>query len=200
MKVFATDEHRLDDEYSSIASLVDVKNDLPSQVFVPGFSNFTFINFDDIFTGNFYEKISGFQRQINDDELTVFMLKPDPRLYFYHHFGNYPLMKFPASSSNKEYISALFADPGGSPADAVVYNSSVLLFYSTSLRWVIYGSRDFEVAIFASKDKILVDKFQRIYDKTFDVKSAIQNILEPAWVDQFPAEFRMQLLENYTSI
>jgi len=198
MNLFVTNTHEFSEEVRVTSLLVNPEIDLPNQVFVSEFSKFTFINFDDIFSEEFFERLTTFLRYNNEDNLTVFVIDPDPELYFYHHFGKYPLMIIPISCSPQEYVSLMFSDPGESSADAIVYNSSRLVIHSSSLRWAIYGSRDFEVGIFASKDETALDTFKWIYHRTFDVTSVIENILQPAWSpNQFPVDFKKQLLTNY---
>jgi len=46
-------------------------------------------------------------------------------------------------------MQALHEDPGGSPADAIAYNSDVMLVYPQSGPWAIYGDREMEIGIVA---------------------------------------------------
>lgn len=186
-------------ELYSIGSLIDKEKTIPEQVFDSRLSNFAFISIEDIFSEEFFDKMKKFLSQINENDFRVFAIEPDPESYFYHNFGKYPLLMFSMDSTAQQYVSAVFADPGESPADAIGYNSSSLLVYSSSYRWAIYGSRDFEVGIFASESTALSDIFHQIYDDNLDVETAIEHILEPAWVNEFPVDLRTQLLTNYSN-
>ncbi len=179
-------------------SLIDRRAVFPEQVFQSPFSRFTFLNFDEIFSEYFYERMVAFLRSSHENDITLFVVEPDPESYFFHHFQKYPIVKIPATVSSAEFLSAIFEDPKDSPADAIAYNSSRLLVYSSSLEWAIFGSRDFEVGVFASKTESVHASFQTLYERTFNAQDAIESIMKPAWsVNEFPAEFQNQIIANY---
>ena len=69
------------------------------------------------------------------------VLKPDPVTYFFVHFGKYSIIEFSREDSQESYTAALNEDPGGSPADALIFNWSEYVILSSSKKWFIHGVR-----------------------------------------------------------
>lgn len=198
MEEFINDKAEFLEEIRVAENLVINDKTLPAQVFVSEFRNYTFSNFDEIFTSEFFERMVEFLRRTQETVFTLLSLRPHPESYFFKHFKKYPLIRIPISWPVEKYVSSVFADPGESPADAIVYNSSELIIHSESLNWCIYGNRDFELAVFAAIDNNLVSVWHEVYEHTFDAKTAIEDILRPAWApNELPTEFIQQLLANY---
>jgi len=81
--------------------------------------------------------------QWSGDRTTYFIvLDPDPIRYFYPHFHKYPLLEIGSEDSEDDYIAALNADPGTSPADAVGINWSEYVMLPPSKTWFIHTRRD----------------------------------------------------------
>jgi hypothetical protein len=199
MNDFITDRAPYLQAWQSLNELVVVDASLPNQVFQENYRNFSFISFDDIFSEPFYEKMSFFARLLNETSFTMFVIKPDPESYFYRHFGKYPVIKMSNFATSGEFMKLVFEDPGGSSADAIAYNSTNLLIYPDSLRWGIYGSRDFEVGIFAGINQPMSEMFAQTYKSTFDVSAAIETFVEPAWGSScLPDVCRNGLTQNYS--
>ncbi len=197
MTQFIVDAKTFENERMFVERIICPGHSLPDQVF-RDLSAFTFLNFDEIFTDVFFEAVQRFLQSIGDKELTFFVIEPDAVNYFFHHFKKYPLVKFDHASLTHDYMSSLFEDPGGSPADAVAYNSSKLVVHSDSSVWALYGSRDFELGILAFANSELRDRFAVYYPRIFDVETAIENVLVPAWASSaFPTNFRASLFANY---
>ncbi len=182
----------------AVESLMATGRTFPEWIFSAPLTHYTFFIFDAIFSEEFFENLGDFLLELGGIGFTVFTLVPDPERYFFRHFGRYPMVTVLLNSSSEQYMASMFADPGGGSADAIGHNSSELLIYGGELSWCIYGNRDHEVAIFTAADQRLVDLWQRIHGQTMDVKSAIKDILEPAWSpNNVPSDTVKKLLANY---
>jgi hypothetical protein len=123
------------------------------------FSAITFINSDEIFVEGFISKMKLFLKLISENKFYLVVLEPDPEKYFFYHFNKYPLIEISDLDEEDEYFSIIEEDPGDSPADAIQYNSNIILLYSDSLNWVIYVDRNYEVGIFGAKKSEVLEKF-----------------------------------------
>jgi hypothetical protein len=180
------------------------KKRLPDQIFTDTFSNFVFIDFDDIFFEIFFHGIISYLKGIGENVMFLAVIEPDPVDYFYRHFKKYPVLELCVSDTLDSYESATQEDPGGSPADAIAFNSTVLVLYSDSMKWAIYADRDFGLGVVAFTNKQLMQDFVALYgkDRIFDVNGAISQILEVIYVNcstGIPTEIRNQLINNYQS-
>jgi len=189
------------EEVSLARKLISTDASFPDQVFSCELRHFTFFNFDDFFTREFFEGLIQFLRQYGIDEtFTLFTIRPDPEDYFYKNFDCYPILQGSTLWTDEKYLSSVFADPGNSPADAIAYNSMELVLHSQSLDWCMYGNRDMEVGVFGAIEKGLVVNWQSTYPKCFGVETAIETVLKPAWGSSLvPVEYIEKLLSNYRS-
>lgn len=74
-------------------------------------------------------------------EFALIVLDPDPFNYFQFHFEKYPGFIVKAEHSDDQFFRMLFADPGGSPADAIGHNSERYMILPLPGDWFVYGDR-----------------------------------------------------------
>jgi hypothetical protein len=129
----------------------------------------------------------------------VAVLKPDPIEYYYKHFGKYPLFTFGKEDTGADFIAAINEDPGDSPADAIIHNSVVIVVHSESCRWLLYGDRDFEIALIASADFDAASAVQSSLgaERLFSMTGAIEQLLSVVYRGVVPIDIRNALLSNY---
>jgi hypothetical protein len=189
-----------------IDTLIMRERHLPEQVFKSPLSLFVFINSDEIFhTVSFFQRIKSFLSQIEESRLFLAVIEPDPKDYFFHHFGKYSIVEMSVEDTNDDYLRIAQEDPGNSPADAIGFNSRVVLLFSSSGRWAIYVDRDYELGIVGFADKELLKLFASLYgsNNVFDVNQAVEQILKMVYRNrdsEIPPKFRRQLIANYSSI
>jgi hypothetical protein len=188
---------------AEIDSLITRQNQLPEQVFNSEISGYLFFHFDEIFTGEFFEKMKSFLNAIGEARLTLAVIKPDPEEYFYRNFGKYPAVEFSVKDTSDDYLVSLEENPNDSPADALNYNSDILVLYSERLKWAIYADRNFELGIIGFKEENLKNMFMSIFgsDFVFDVKDAITEVLSLVYSHQqkgVPQDVINQLTNNYS--
>jgi hypothetical protein len=82
------------------------------------------------------------------DSFAFVGLRPDPLGYFFNHFPKFPAIIFQPTDSEADYCTMLQADPGGSPADALAFNTWAYVVLPSSGDWIAYGDDSKEIAVF----------------------------------------------------
>lgn len=103
-----------------------------------------------VMTRHFYQFVRallGFTNQDTDDFAFV-GLRPDPVGYFFNHYSRFPAIIFQPTDNEADYCAMLQADPGGSPADALAFNTGAYAILPRSGQWLAYGDDSKEVAAF----------------------------------------------------
>ena len=197
------------DIFSKCQSVIDAiitrEKRLPEQVFKIPLSHFVFIRADDIFhTPTFFERIKSFLGRVGENRWFLAVVDPDPKDYFYHHFGKYSVVEMAADDTDDDYLRIAQEDPGSSPADAIGFNSHVVLLFSYSGTWAIYGDRGYELGVVGFAEKELQEIFISIYggDRVFDTTEALEQIVKMVYSTResgIPLEFQRELIANYGS-
>lgn len=91
----------------------------------------------------------------SEDPFAFVGLRPDPFRYFFYHFSKYPAIVFQPAHSEADYCRLLQSDPGGSPADALAYNTWGYVVLPLSGGWITYGDDSSEIAIFSSTSDVV---------------------------------------------
>ena len=190
---------------SAIDALIMREKHLPEQVFKKPLSLFLFISSDEIFhTASFFERIKSFLRQIGESQCFLAVIEPDPEDYFFRHFGKYSVVEMSVDDTDEDYLRIAQEDPGDSPADAIGFNSRVVLLFSDSRRWAIYADREFELGIVGVAEDNLLRLFTSLYgtDKVFSAGEAVEQLLGAVYSSRdsgVPSDVRQQLISNYHS-
>lgn len=119
----------------------------PEQIFKRPEGPFLFFEFGLFFTARFFESLKQLLHFTNETVASLGVVEPDPERYFYREFRKYPFVSFSVQESAEDYLKGLSEDPGGSSADAPAFNSSKVVVFPASLRWQIFGDREFEWAV-----------------------------------------------------
>jgi hypothetical protein len=176
---------------------------LPKQVFKKPLSLFLFISSDEIFhTASFFERIKSFLGQIGESRCFLAVIEPDPEDYFFRHFGKYSVIEMSVDDTDEDYLHIAQEDPGDSPADAIGFNSRIVLLFSDSRRWAIYVDRDYELGIVGFAEENLLRLFISCYgrEKVFSADEAVEQLLGAVYSNRdsgVPSEVRQQLVSNY---
>jgi len=84
------------------------------------------------------------------DSFAFVGLRPDPFGYFFSHFSKFPAIVFQPEDDEMNYCTKLQTDPGGSPADALAFNTWAYVVMPQAGGWIAYGDDSKETAAFAS--------------------------------------------------
>lgn len=120
-------------------------------------SELVFFDSSIVTTRHYYRFVRDLLRftESSEDSFAFIGLRPDPFKYFFHHFSKYPAIVFQPSHNEADYCRLLQADPGGSTADALAYNTWSYIVLPLSGGWITYGDDSSEIAAFSSTPEIV---------------------------------------------
>ena len=145
--IYSREEYERDSRLLDQA--IDLRKSLPQQVFQPQFSKFMFCEFDFAMSAEFWSLLQALSSPTAHDSVLVAVLQPDPTKYFYQEFRGYSFFTLPTSASSDAYWNTLQIGPDGSPADAPLYNSEIVVWLPKTLRWAIWGQRKIGICVAA---------------------------------------------------
>ncbi|PLR77523.1 hypothetical protein CU633_10000 [Bacillus sp. V3-13] len=125
---------------------------LPEQVFCQQFRYFKFEEFDWTMSGDFWNTLEKLAIETKDNFVLTAVLEPNPEEYFHKEFNYYNWVKLPVGLSADDYFEILEFGPEESPADAVLYNSNTVIWLAPSMKWAIWGERDYGVCVIGIND------------------------------------------------
>lgn len=96
---------------------------------------------------DFYEYLIRESAVIHDGGWVLFCLKPNPYSYYFDHFGVFPLILSDKIQSADAYLTAISADPGGSPADAIAYRGERVVVSSRHGSIIFFFDEVADIAI-----------------------------------------------------
>lgn len=173
---FIADPTEFRNELDHIQRALFRERRLPQQVFRQAPAATCFWNFSALLSDRFFGPLSELSRQTGEDCFWLASLLPDPETYFFRHFRKYPFIRISGDESQGDYVAAINEDPGGSPADAIGHRSDVVVIYPRSLRWVMYGDREWDLSITGILVPEIVPIFNRLFhDCTF---FSAENVIE----------------------
>lgn len=194
------------DLFNEILSLADKVIDrsikLPEKVFRENIEDFLFIDFDRIFTEEFFNKINKFIVNTSESRWYFAVLYPDPQDVFYKYFGKYSVFEINTNDKYEDYWHIVGEEPIEEPFEAIFYEGRKIIMFSDSSNWGIYVDRDFELGVVGFSSKNLTKEFVNVFDKenAFVLNEAILNFLVPAYgsLHLIPEKIRKKLANNYT--
>jgi hypothetical protein len=148
---------------TSVKKILDQTKTLPENVFRQAFKFFLFITFDELFMPLFFNHIKRYLLEAAENGFWLTVIDPDPS-YFWSHFDFFGSIEFSSSDSEDDYLAALNNYPKESIADALAHNSNLLMIFSPTSKWAIYGDRGSGIAICAFSDRAQMEFFKSIYD------------------------------------
>jgi hypothetical protein len=173
---------------------------LPQQVFVQGYTNFKFVEFDLMLGPKFWPMLVKCMEVFGDSEISLVVHDPEPQLYFYGKFGRYAAARFFPHSTSEEYMSPFEWEPDSNIAEALMYSADVVAWYGSSLKWGFWGERGLEVGVYATCDpdaKLPVVEGVPL----FDVEEIVEDFLSILFKNgQVPRDLAEQLKINYRSV
>lgn len=172
-----------------------IQKKLPNQVFKTPFSGFLFQDFDWTLTKDFWDTfLSPLGNVFKDNYILTAVLDPDPIHYFHHNFGYYNMIKFPSNSTANEYWKNLEAGPENSPADAILYNSEIIVWIPPSANWAIWAERNHEICILAFASES-VQKLASPIAKNWKLPN---NVINSSILKKSSHEFLRLFSKNYS--
>jgi len=179
---------------TGVEKILDKTKVLPEKVFNQALRYFLFITFDELFMPLFFNHIKRYLLEIDESSFWLTAIEPDPKLYFRLHFNFWGAIEFFSSDTEDDYLAAVNNYPEDSPADALAHNSNLLMVFSSTNRWAIYGDRETDIAICAFTDQTQMELFKSIYGS--DLLGGVKFAAEYAYATRNNA-LKDKLCDNY---
>lgn len=196
MKVISTTED-FDLIDLSIDRAIDRSKILPDRVFRSAFKYFLFTTYDDLYMTFFLNHVKQYLDRVGERAFWLAVIDPDPRSYFFHHFGFYGAFEFLSSDNEDDYVSALNDYPKDYHADSLMSNSNSLVAVSSSGVWAIISSRDDDIAICGFSDRAQMEIFRSVYGS--DLLNGVDAAAEYAYGASGDASRIERFHKNYSS-
>ncbi|HEK9104075.1 hypothetical protein KFD70_25700 [Bacillus pfraonensis] len=150
--LFLRDKEEFEGWNEKLNEMFHLGFNLPYQVFKKGYGNYMFEEFDFLMEDGGWDEVKKIAQMTNDSFVVMGVLNPHPVKYYYKEFGYYNWLKLPFHLSGNQYIDVLDMYPVDSPADSIMDNSSMIVWFSPSMEWIIIGDREYGIGILTIKD------------------------------------------------
>lgn len=148
----------------------------------------------------FWSTLQALARITNDDYVLIAVLDPNPVEYFYEQFGYVNWGTLPTDLTDDRYIAFLELNPQESMADSMLYNSNVVVWTSPSMKWGIFGERDYGTCILAFRNDFKLENSSSILESWKPVEEIMRLWFPLNFANQnIPEEFIDTLRDNYDS-
>ncbi|MED1017232.1 hypothetical protein [Bacillus atrophaeus] len=182
---------------SMINSLCHVDQTLPEQVFKQRKKYYLFEEFHWVLSDESWEMLRSLAHHYQDEFILMAVLdNPDQINQFYDDFEYFNWIKIPLHITAEEYLSILTDYPKHSKNDCIMNIASRVVWASPTLKWAIYGEREFEICILEI-DHPDVGKPLASWRPLDDV---VLDWISVVFYNQIiPDEFKNKLINNYAS-
>jgi hypothetical protein len=185
---------------SALSSAVLTIERLPAQVFRPQYDRFRFLEFDRFPNPEFLALLRRLMESSLDSKTNLVVVDPDAEIYFHRHFGYFGALEIPADGSWDRYCAEMQNGPPSSPADSLAANSSVLVWFPPSLRWLIWAERQPEIMVLAYR-RTFDGPSEQVLSETDIFPLTVEDALDTssqAWRDRsVRRKFARELIRNY---
>ncbi|MGE3540687.1 MAG: hypothetical protein AB7N91_25015 [Candidatus Tectimicrobiota bacterium] len=196
-ELFVQSQEAFERSLSLLNIAFNPKKRIPEQVFRYPFAEFAFAEFDWVMSADFWKSLKKSHLNIDEELLLVAVLEPDPCRYFYEVFGYYNFFKLSLNSSSDDYWAALQEGPENSPADAMLYNSEVIVWVPESLKWAIWGERSVGVCAIGFDKLSIIDR-EALSREWMPAGVALADVIPANFRGRkVPQEFAETLSSNY---
>lgn len=198
---FINEQKKYDILTKELSLMIQMGKQLPEQVFKPNFSIFFFSYFDQLFSKSFFNKLKKFTSLEIEDNFLLYVIDPSPKTYYWKHWKFYPIIEFSSKSTDDVYLELITKHPKSSPADAIAYNSNIILFFSLTAKWIIYADRDNEMCIIAFSNRETAENFAKVFGENnlFNVEKSVENLMTDYFVETQKI-FINTLINNYRNV
>lgn len=182
-----------------VISTFNIESNLPKQVFSEKFGDFKFEEFDWTMSRDFWDTLKELATQTNDDFILTAVLKPDPVEYFNKEFKYYNWIKFPIDLSSDEYYEILEFGPDESPADAVAFNAYTVIWLSPSMKWAIWGERDYGISVIGFNKMSYQNKLSSSLKSWRSIDQTVLSWIEANFIShELQEDFIKTIYSNYS--
>lgn len=191
-----TDRQQFEQASSMVEKAFHHTRRLPDQVFKMPVRNRSVCEFDRALSDSFWTELTRLADAAGDSCILMAVLDPNPIEYFFKEFDQYNWCILSRGTTAEDYWEMLEQGPNGSPADAILFNSEVVIWLSPSLKWAIWGERSYGICLLGCDDEISGPTS----DLWFSIETAITNRLPLNFNNQnVPDDIARSFLKNFRS-
>jgi hypothetical protein len=166
---------------------------LPNQVFKIPFQNIFACDFDKAMGYSFWSELKRLANLAGDSFILMAVLDPHPVEYYYKEFSQYNWCILTNGTTADEYWNTIEQGSEESPADAILFNSEVVVWLSPSMKWAIWGERSYGICIIGFNYEI--NGFTSELLTTID--TAITDMVSLNFRNNVPVIISSSLIKNY---
>lgn len=182
-----------------IGSVFNTENTLPEQVFTKNFTDYLFEEFDWTMDDEFWNFIKVLAIKSGDNQVFSAVIDPNQMDYFFKEFSYFNCVKLPVELEDNEYREVLEFGPIGSPADAILYNSNVIVWTSPSMKWGVWGQRQYGTCIMAFNSEIEINELMPYLKSWKSAENALDSWIAINFTNQkIPEGFTKMFNKNYS--
>lgn len=137
---FIKDKKQFEEATHWVTKTFNYEQRLPNQVCKVPFQKTVVLDFDHAMSRSFWNELEELMCLSGDSFVIMAVLDPNPVDYYYKEFSRYNWCVLQKGTTADEYWSMLEQGPEESPADAILFNSEVVVMLSSSMKWAIWGN------------------------------------------------------------
>lgn len=194
---FIQDKKKFEETLYWVTKMFNCEQRLPNQVYKVPFKRKVVIDFDDVMSPDFWIQLEKLIDLSNDSFVMMGVLDPDPVEYYYSEFAYYNWCILQKGTTSDEYWNILEQGPAESPADAILFNSEVVMWLSSSMKWAIWGERSYGICILSFNE----DMSDCENESWFTMERAIIDLISLNFRNYtVPEEIVSKLMKFYSDI
>ncbi|QJC52575.1 hypothetical protein HGI30_14050 [Paenibacillus albicereus] len=151
---FIRDKKEFEEILFLVTKAFNSEQRLPNQIFKFPFQKTVVLDFDHAMSDLFWDELEQLTYVFGDSSVIMGVLDPHPVDYYYNEFSQYNWCIFQKGTTDDDYWNMLEKGPDESPADAILYNSEVVVWLSPSMKWAIWGERSYGICILGFNNEI----------------------------------------------
>lgn len=197
--IFSLNKNEFEMAYTFVQTVFKINKRLPEQVFDKDFSSFICEESYFALSNEFWGTIQQLANLFGDEHIIVGVIEPDPDTYFFQEFGYYNWFKFPTNITASAYADILHKEPEDSPADALTYNSEIIIWTSLSRKWAVWMERGYDICILGFTDRDSMIFLNTLIGRWRPPIQALDELIALNFKDQkVPSRFKSIFLANYS--
>lgn len=144
---FMKDKKQFEEALHLVTKMFNYEQRLPNLVYKVPFEKYVVLDFDHAMSRHFWSELEELIGLSGDSFAIMAVLDPHPIDYYYNEFSQYNLCVLQKGTTADEYWSMLEQGPEESPADAILINSEVVVWLSSSMKWAVWGERSYGICV-----------------------------------------------------
>ncbi|MED4784872.1 hypothetical protein [Brevibacillus choshinensis] len=191
-----SDKEQFEKALDLVKRAFDYEQRLPEQVFNVPFQKKCVFDFDKTMSYSFWYELERLVNLSNDPFILMAVLDPHPIDYYYNEFSRYNWCILEKNTTPDEYWNAIKSSPEESPADAIVFNSEVVVWLSPSMKWAIWGERSYGIGILGLSEELSSYRSE----SCITIDTAISDFVSLNFGNKIPDEVASKLMLHYNNV